>query len=57
MYAVVEKVENSASLYSKSIHGHHICLLVKLLVRVVFLSLLREVRRSLGRDIELSRQS
>ena len=29
---VVEQVENSASLYSKSVQGHHVCLLVKLLV-------------------------
>ena len=27
--SVVEKVDNSASLYSQSIQGHHVCLLVK----------------------------
>ena len=29
VFVVVEKVDNSASLYSQSIQGHHICLLVK----------------------------
>lgn len=28
-FTVVEQVETSASLYSKSIYGHHVCLLVK----------------------------
>lgn len=28
-FKVVEKVDNSASLYSRSIQGHHLCLLVK----------------------------
>ncbi|XP_060581566.1 AP-3 complex subunit delta-1-like [Ruditapes philippinarum] len=28
-FKVVEKVDNSASLYSRSIQGHHVCLLVK----------------------------
>lgn len=28
-FTVVEQVESSASLYSKSIHSHHVCLLVK----------------------------
>jgi len=35
MNIVVEQLESSASLYSKSIQGHHICLLVKLLVSII----------------------
>lgn len=30
---VVEQVEKSASVYSKSMQGHHICLLVKMVCR------------------------
>ncbi|XP_064626859.1 AP-3 complex subunit delta-1-like isoform X4 [Lineus longissimus] len=30
-FSVVEQIENSASLYGKSIQGHHVCLLVKML--------------------------
>jgi len=33
---VVEQIDSSASLYSKTIQGHHICLLVKLLVCFAF---------------------
>ena len=29
LFVVVEKVDSSASLYSQSIQGHHMCLLVK----------------------------
>ena len=34
IYAVVEQMESSASLYSRSIQAHHVCLLVKLLVSI-----------------------
>lgn len=30
LLTVVEQVEKSASVYSKSMQGHHICLLVKM---------------------------
>ena len=34
IYVVVEQMESSASLYSRSIQAHHVCLLVKLLVSI-----------------------
>ena len=36
---VVEKLERSASLYSESVQGHPVCLLLKLLVNIEHLSL------------------